>query len=75
MGIANEEDSYWMQKILIVEDHPILVYGLQLMIEKEEGFEVSGVVNTKDQALDLLESMGPASVVIDISLKYNHLIE
>ena len=58
------------KKILIVEDHPILVYGLQLMIEKEEGFEVSGVVNTKDDALDLLASMEPHLVVIDISLPY-----
>lgn len=58
------------KKILIVEDHPILVYGLQLMIEKEEGFNVSGVVNTKDEALDLLGTMGPDLVVIDISLQY-----
>lgn len=58
------------KKILIVEDHPILVYGLQLMIEKEEGFKVYGVVNTKDEALDLLGTMGPDLVVIDISLQY-----
>lgn len=58
------------KKILIVEDHPILVYGLQLMIEKEEGFNVSGVVKTKDEALDLLGTMGPDLVVIDISLQY-----
>lgn len=58
------------KKILIVEDHPILVYGLQLMIEKEEGFNVSGVVNTKDEAFDLLGTMGPDLVVIDISLQY-----
>ena len=58
------------KKILIVEDHPILVYGLQLMIEKEEGFDVSGVVNTKDEALGLLDSMEPDLVIIDISLQY-----
>ena len=58
------------QKILIVEDHPILVYGLQLMIEKEDGFDVCGVVNTKDEALDLLGTMAPDLVVIDISLQY-----
>ena len=58
------------KKILIVEDHPILVYGLQLMIEKEEGFDVSGVVNTKDEALALLGTMEPDLVVVDISLQY-----
>ncbi|MCB1119960.1 MAG: response regulator transcription factor, partial [Verrucomicrobiae bacterium] len=58
------------KKILIVEDHPILVYGLQLMIEKEEGFEVTGVVNTREEALDLLETMKPDLVIIDISLQY-----
>ena len=57
-------------KILIVEDHPILVYGLQLMIEKEEGFMVGGVVNTKDQALDLLSKLDIDLIVIDISLQY-----
>ncbi|MCZ6673976.1 MAG: response regulator transcription factor [Verrucomicrobia bacterium] len=58
------------KKILIVEDHPILVYGLQLLIQKEEGFEVSAVVNSKDQALDLLGTLNPDLVVIDISLQY-----
>jgi len=62
--------SNYPKKILIVEDHPILVYGLQLMIEKEEGFDVSGVVNTRDEALELLGSMEPDLVVIDISLQY-----
>ena len=66
-GTVNNEGP---KKILIVEDHPILVYGLQLMIEKEEGFEVSGVVNTEDEALDLLASMEQHLVVIDISLQY-----
>ena len=58
------------KKILIVEDHPILVYGLQLMIEKEEGFDVCGVVNTKDEALDYLNRLDIDLVVIDISLQY-----
>ena len=58
------------KKILIVEDHPILVYGLQLMIEKEEGFDVTGVVNTKDEALDMMGAKEPDLVVIDISLQY-----
>lgn len=66
MNVNNEGPK----KILIVEDHPILVYGLQLMIEKEEGFEVSAVVNTKDEALSLLGTMEPDLVVIDISLQY-----
>lgn len=63
----NKEKS---KKILIVEDHPILVFGLQLMIESEQGFEVCGVVSSKDQALDLLTALKPDLVIIDISLKY-----
>ena len=66
---VNKEDP---KKILIVEDHPILVYGLQLMIEKEDGFEVSAVVNTKEEALDLLRTLKPDLVVIDISLQYQN---
>jgi len=58
------------KNILIVEDHPILVYGLQLMIENEENLEVISVVNTKEEALDLLDKTTPDLVVIDISLKY-----
>ena len=63
----NKEDP---KKILIVEDHPILVYGLQLMIENEQGFDVIAVVNTKDQAIDLLGKLDPDLVVVDISLQY-----
>ncbi len=59
-----------LKKILIVEDHPILVYGLQLMIEKEDGFDVCGVVNTKEEVLDLLAKLDIDLVVIDISLQY-----
>ncbi len=41
------------------------------MIEAEEGFDVCGVVSSKDQALDLLTTLKPDLVVIDISLKYH----
>ena len=40
------------------------------MIEKEEGFDVCGVVNTKDEALDYLNRLDIDLVVIDISLQY-----
>ncbi len=58
------------KKILIVGDHPILVYGLQLMIEKEKAIDICGVVSAKGQALNALKTLKPDLVVMDISLQY-----
>ena len=58
------------KNILIVEDHPILMYGLKLIIESEEGFDIISVVNSKEQAMDQIGTLDPDLIVIDISLQY-----
>ena len=60
------------KKILIVEDHPIWVYGLQLIIEKEEGIGIIAVVNSKEEAIAQLGRLVPDLILIDISLQYQN---
>jgi len=56
-------------KVLIIEDHPILIYGLQSLIDAEETMEVCGVVSSQDQALDLMQTLSPSLAILDISLQ------
>ncbi len=53
-------------KILIVEDDPHILLGLQEVL-KSDGFEVS-VCNRGDEALEALQKQRPALVVLDVML-------
>ncbi len=56
------------QKILIVEDIPIVAFFLKEMIE-EIGFEAIVNVDTVDKAVHQIEAEQPVLVLIDIKLK------
>ena len=57
-----------MKKILIVEDEPIVADDIALSIE-EMGYEVAGICDSGDQALQELSSSTPDLVLLDINLK------
>lgn len=54
-------------KILIVEDEPLIAEDLSMMLEKE-GYSVVGVAHEGARALDLLHSQNPDLVLLDIAL-------
>lgn len=55
------------QKILIVEDEPIIAEDLSLILEKA-GYRVVGIANDGSRALDLLHSQSPDLALLDIAL-------
>ena len=55
------------QKILIVEDEPIIAEDLKIILQKE-GYQVVGIANDGSTALDLLHSQNPEIVLLDIAL-------
>ena len=57
-----------MKKILIVEDHPLTRKGLALTLDAEPGLSVSGQVSSAEEALDVLETLNPDLVIVDMSL-------
>ena len=56
-------------KILLVDDHPLVREWLANLINEEPDFEVCGQTATAREALGLVGTLSPRSVVVDISLE------
>lgn len=57
-----------MNRILLVDDHPLLREGLGRLIAAESGLEVCGMAGTVQEALSLVEALKPNLVVTDLTL-------
>lgn len=57
-----------MIKILIADDHPIVLDGLCSAINSTEGLEVIGTATNGEEAIRLIESLNPDVVLTDISM-------
>jgi DNA-binding NarL/FixJ family response regulator len=56
------------QRILIVDDHPVVREGLTQQINREPDLEVCGEASQAAQALALVEKVKPDLVLVDINL-------
>ena len=63
------------QKILIVDDHPIIRQGLARLIDSEADIEVCGGAESVVEALEQVKTLRPDLVVVNISLKDSSGIE
>lgn len=57
-----------MIKLLIIEDHPLVVEGLKNLIESRDDFSLCGVAGNADEALLLLKNCQPDVILLDIML-------
>lgn len=55
-------------KIMIVDDHAIVLHGLKELINSESDLEVTMMAESAERALDILKDQLPDIVVTDISL-------
>jgi len=62
-------------KILIVDDHPVVRYGLLQMLSNEPDLEVCGEAASAQEALALVDQRKPDVAIVDISLKGTNGIE
>jgi DNA-binding NarL/FixJ family response regulator len=62
-------------KVLIVDDHPVVRYGLLQMLSNEPDFEVCGEAASAQEALALVDQRRPDVAVVDISLRGTNGIE
>ena len=54
--------------LIIVEDHPVVVEGLQIMFNSSGRYCVEGVAGTGKECLQLLEWFKPDVLLLDINL-------
>jgi two-component system, NarL family, nitrate/nitrite response regulator NarL len=55
-------------RIVVVDDHPIVRYGLRALFEAERGFQVVGEAGDGAAAVDLVAKLLPDIVLLDASL-------
>lgn len=53
---------------VIADDHPVILLGLKIIIEKASGIEVIGEANNGQAALDMIERLNPTVAVLDIEM-------
>ena len=56
-------------RILVVDDHPIVRYGISRILNKEDDLTVCGEAEDGQEALQAIEKLKPDLVLLDISLK------
>jgi DNA-binding NarL/FixJ family response regulator len=54
--------------LIIVEDHPVVVEGLQIMFNSSGKYYVEGVAGTGKECLHLLQWLSPDVLLLDINL-------
>ena len=55
-------------KVIIVDDHQILIDGIIELLENSEGCQVIGMANNANQAMDLIKKSEPQFVITDINM-------
>lgn len=62
-------------RIVVVDDHPIILSGVRLLLENEPGFAWVGSAKTVHEATGLIARTRPDVVVLDLNLGGNDGIE
>ncbi len=57
-----------MKEILIVDDHPVMRYGLKALIDAQSDLNVCGEAGTAAEALDAIGTLKPDLVLVDLAL-------
>lgn len=55
-------------RVLVVDDHPIVVQGLQSLFQRQRDIEVVGSCETVDAAMGLVRQLTPDIVVVDLRM-------
>ena len=62
-------------RIVIIDDHPVIRYGLREMLSSEDGFEIVGELEDLDGLDALLASTDPDIVLLDLELEKIHGVD
>jgi DNA-binding NarL/FixJ family response regulator len=59
-------------RLVLVDDHPIILHGLQRLFEQEADFEVVRSCLTGSEAIDAVRSTAPDVLVLDLKMQDRH---
>ena len=68
MGSKKTENKKQKNKVLVVDDHPIVRQGLTQLINQESDFVVCGDAGDIPQAMKAIDDCKPDIIIVDISL-------
>lgn len=68
MDSFNKQVSDKIWRLLLVDDHPLVRFGLSRLIDDEPDLEICGETGKISEALELARSKGPDLVIVDLSL-------
>jgi len=66
---TSKKNDRQKRKVLIVDDHPIIRYGVARILSNEPDLDVCGDADSAHIAMECIEKLRPDIVVMDISLK------
>jgi two-component system, NarL family, response regulator DegU len=55
-------------KVFIVDDHPVFLSGLRMLIEAEQSLKIAGDAGCGEEALEKIGESAPDVIVLDLSL-------
>jgi len=55
-------------RVLIADDHPVFRFGMRVLIESEDEFEVVGEASTGTEAVEMVAELVPDVVLMDITM-------
>src|SRR2546425_11302236 len=73
--MKNDEKASRAQRILIVDDHAVVRHGLKELLSQEPGLEICGETANAQEAMQLVESLSPDLMIVDISLEESNGID
>jgi two-component system response regulator DegU len=67
-NISNEENKQSPIRLMIVEDHPLLIQGLRRVVDEEPDIEIVAEVTDGDEAVRRALQLEPDVILMDINL-------
>src|SRR5207248_8109827 len=61
-------DPSRVKRIVIVDDHPLFLKGLEQLIHSNDGLAVCGEAGSAAEAMDVIRRIAPDLVIVDVSL-------
>ncbi len=57
-----------MIKVLLVDDHELVITGIEALLNKEEDIQVVGVTHCGESAIEMLDEIKPDVILMDVNM-------